>query len=53
MGPLLITPHLPFKINLSLKIKMFRAGAPEPVQGLICLLASRSEIKPNVKVFLL
>ena len=29
-------------------IKMFRAGAPDPVQGLICLLASRSKIKPNV-----
>ena len=24
---------------------------PHPVQGLICLLASRSKIKPNFKVF--
>ena len=32
---------------------MFRAGAPDPVQALIYLLASRSKIKPNVNVFLL
>ena len=53
MGPLLITPHLPFKISLSLNMKMFRAGPCHPVQGLICLIASRFKIKPNVKVFLL
>ena len=31
-------------------MKMFCAGACDPVQGLICLLASRFKIKPNVKV---
>ena len=32
---------------------MFCAGAPDPVQSLICLLASRSKAKPNVKAFLI
>ena len=50
MGSLSITPHLTFKISL---MKMFCVGAYDPVQGLICLLASRFKIKPNVKVFLL
>ena len=50
MGPLLITPHLPFKIVSVTIIKMF---ARDLVQGLIWLFASRSKIKPNVKVSLL
>ena len=53
MGPLLITPHLPFKISLSLNNENVCAGACDSVQRLICLLASRFKIKPNVKVFLL
>ena len=48
-----MTPHLPFKINLSFNNQNFREGARDPGHGLICLLASRSKIKPNVKVFLL
>ena len=56
----LITPHLPFKINslcyetlfiktVSSFIKTFSARAPDPVQGIICLPALRSKIKPNVE----
>ena len=40
MGPLLIAPYLPFRINLSLNVC---AGAPDTVPGLTCLLASQSK----------
>ena len=51
MGQLLITPLCHLKSISVLIIKMFRAGAPDPVQGLVCLLASQSKKKPKSRFF--